>query len=50
MYLDARGGRRPVVEMPVPGRIVAGYREGANLVPDNPVGTIDFAGYLAETK
>lgn len=50
MYLDARGGRRPVVEAPVPGRIVAGYREGANLVPDNPVGTVGFAEFLAGTK
>src|SRR5439155_27347879 len=48
MYLAARGGRRPVGEVPVPGRIVAGYRAGANLVPDNPVGTIDFADYLTE--
>ena len=50
MYLDARGGRRPVIEAPVPGRIVAGYRQGANLAPDNPVGTIGFADYLAETQ
>jgi uncharacterized protein YbjT (DUF2867 family) len=48
MYLAARGGRRPVVEVPFPGRIVAGYRTGANLAPDNPVGTIGFADYLAE--
>lgn len=50
MYLAARGGRRPVVEMPMPGRIAAGYRTGANLAPDNPVGTIDFAHYLAGTE
>jgi hypothetical protein len=50
MYLAARGSRRPLVEMPVPGRIVAGYRTGANLAPDNPVGTIDFAEYLAEIE
>jgi uncharacterized protein YbjT (DUF2867 family) len=50
MYLAAAGSRRPVVEMPVPGRIAAGYRAGANLAPDNPVGTIDFAEYLAEKK
>ena len=50
MYLAARGGRRPVVQMPVPGRIVAGYRAGANLAPDNPVGTIGFAEYLTESK
>ncbi|MFL6085275.1 MAG: SDR family oxidoreductase [Mycobacterium sp.] len=48
MYLAARGGRRPVVQIPVPGRIVAGYRAGANLAPDNPVGTVDFADYLTE--
>jgi uncharacterized protein YbjT (DUF2867 family) len=50
MYLAARGGRRPVVEMPVPGRIVAGYRAGANLTPDNAAGTIDFEEYLAQTE
>jgi uncharacterized protein YbjT (DUF2867 family) len=48
MYLAARGGRRPAVEVPVPARIIAGYRTGANLAPDNPVGTIGFADYLAE--
>ena len=47
MYLAARGGRRTVVQVPLPGRIVAGYRSGANLVPDNPVGTVGFADYLA---
>jgi uncharacterized protein YbjT (DUF2867 family) len=50
MYLAARGGRRPVVQIPVPGRMIAGYRAGANLAPDNPAGTIDFAEFLAENK
>jgi uncharacterized protein YbjT (DUF2867 family) len=50
MYLAARGGRRTVVEIPVPGSIAAGYRTGANLAPDNPVGTIGFADYLAEME
>jgi uncharacterized protein YbjT (DUF2867 family) len=50
MYLSDRGGRRPVVEVPVPGRIAAGYRTGANLAPDRPVGTIGFAEYLAQSK
>jgi len=45
-YLAARGSRRPVIAVPIPGRIVAGYRSGANLAPDNPVGTIEFADYL----
>jgi uncharacterized protein YbjT (DUF2867 family) len=50
MYLAARDGRRPVVGVPVPGRIVAGYRSGANLTPDNAVGTVGFAEYLAEAE
>jgi uncharacterized protein YbjT (DUF2867 family) len=50
MYLAAGGGRRPVVEVPVPGRIVAAYRTGANLAPDNPVGAVGFADYLAEIE
>jgi uncharacterized protein YbjT (DUF2867 family) len=50
MYLAAVGGRRRVVEIPVPGRIVAGYRSGANLAPDNPAGAVDFAAYLSESK
>jgi uncharacterized protein YbjT (DUF2867 family) len=50
MYLAARESSRRVVQAPAPGRIVAGYRSGANLAPDNPVGTIDFAEYLAEIK
>ena len=50
MHLAARGGRRPLAEVPVPGRIAASYRTGANLAPDNPVGTVDFAAYRAETR
>ncbi|AEV73854.1 putative nucleoside-diphosphate sugar epimerase [Mycolicibacterium rhodesiae NBB3] len=46
-YLSARRSRRPAIALPVPGRIVAGYRSGANLAPDNPVGTIVFSEYLA---
>jgi uncharacterized protein YbjT (DUF2867 family) len=50
MYLAARGGRRKVVAVPMPGRIVAGYRSGANLVPENPVGTLGFADYLTANQ
>jgi uncharacterized protein YbjT (DUF2867 family) len=50
MYLAAGGGRRPVVEVPVPGRIVAAYRTGANLAPENPLGIVGFADYLAEIE
>ncbi|MFV1362023.1 NAD(P)H-binding protein [Mycolicibacterium elephantis] len=47
MYLAARGSRRKAVALPVPGRIVGGFRSGANLVPENAVGTVGFADYLA---
>jgi uncharacterized protein YbjT (DUF2867 family) len=50
MYLSARGSRRPVVDVPVPGRIARGYRTGANLAPDRPVGTLGFSDYLAQAK
>ncbi|MGX9787887.1 SDR family oxidoreductase [Mycobacterium sp. MMS18-G62] len=50
MYLSARSGRRPVVDVPVPGRIAGGYRAGANLAPDRAVGRIGFAEYLAQSK
>ena len=50
IYLSAHGGRRKVVSVPVPGRIVAGFRMGANLAPENPVGTIEFADYVAAAE
>jgi uncharacterized protein YbjT (DUF2867 family) len=50
MYLASRGSRRRVVAVPAPGGIVAGYRSGANLVPDNPVGKIGFAAFVTQTS
>ncbi len=50
MFLAVRGSRRGVVQVPVPGRIVAGYRSGAHLAPDNAVGTIGFEDHLAEAN
>jgi uncharacterized protein YbjT (DUF2867 family) len=50
MYLAAHKGRRPVLPVPVPGRIAAGFRSGANLAPDSPVGTVGFAEYLEPTQ
>jgi uncharacterized protein YbjT (DUF2867 family) len=50
MYLAARGGRRKVVAVPVPGHIGAGFRSGANLVPESAVGTLGFADYLTATQ
>ncbi|GAT12166.1 NAD(P)H-binding protein [Mycolicibacterium novocastrense] len=50
MYLRSRASRRPTVAVPLPGRIAAGYRSGANLVPDNPVGGLSFAEFLASGR
>jgi uncharacterized protein YbjT (DUF2867 family) len=47
VYLAARGGRRPVVALALPGRLVDGFRSGANLAPDHPVGAISYQQHLA---
>jgi uncharacterized protein YbjT (DUF2867 family) len=47
MYLASRRSRRRVVKIATPGRIVAGYKTGANLAPANPAGRITFQDYLA---
>lgn len=47
MYLDAVASRRRVLAVPVPGRIGKGLRSGANLVPQNRVGAVGFAEFLA---
>jgi len=41
-----RGRRRPVVSIPLPGKVMRGYRTGANLAP--PTGTITFEEFLDE--
>jgi uncharacterized protein YbjT (DUF2867 family) len=45
-YLRATEKRRPKVEISLPGKAFRGYREGGNLVPGAPVGTITFERYL----
>ncbi len=45
-YRAWSGTRRPVVAVPLPGKIAAGYRAGAHLAPQNPVGTVRFEDYL----
>ncbi|GJJ23082.1 epimerase [Mycolicibacterium mageritense] len=47
IYLAARGSGRRVVSLTIPGKIVAGYKSGANLVPTNAAGTKTFQEYLA---
>ncbi|TCP47307.1 uncharacterized protein YbjT (DUF2867 family) [Tamaricihabitans halophyticus] len=45
-YLHATGKRRRVVDLSLPGRAFGGFRDGANLVPGNPAGTVTFEEYL----
>ncbi len=45
-YLEATGRRRRIVKARLPGKAFAAIRAGANLVPGNPVGTVNFEEYL----
>ena len=47
-YLAAVGKRRPIVSVPMPGRVAGAYRAGGHLAPDRAVGTITFDRYLDE--
>jgi uncharacterized protein YbjT (DUF2867 family) len=48
VYLRARGLRRPVLALPVPGRVAAAIRRGALLVPDRQEGRRTWEEFLAE--
>ncbi|MCE3555242.1 NAD(P)H-binding protein [Pseudonocardia sp. RS11V-5] len=45
-WLAADGRRRRVVTLPVPGRLAAAVRGGANLAPEHAAGRITFEQYL----
>jgi uncharacterized protein YbjT (DUF2867 family) len=47
-YRDARGLRRPVVRLPVPGAVARGFRAGGATCPDRAVGTRTWEEWLAE--
>jgi uncharacterized protein YbjT (DUF2867 family) len=47
-YLRARGKRRRIVTLPLPGRAARAFRAGANLDPDRAVGTKTWEEFLAE--
>jgi Sigma-70 region 2 len=47
-YLEARGRRRLVLPVRLPGAAFAGYRSGYQLAPDHAVGRVTFAQFLAE--
>lgn len=46
-WMAARGMRRPVLHVPVPGKLSAGFRRALNTTPHNRVGTITWAEWLA---
>jgi len=45
-YRDARGWRRPVVRLPVPGKVTGAFRDGQAVCPDQAVGTVTWDAYL----
>jgi len=47
VWLRARGMRRRVVPVSLPGKVFAGYRAGSNLVPGEPYGRGTFEEYVA---
>lgn len=46
--MGASGGRRPLVEIPLPGRTMAAVRSGGLLTPENAVGKRGFREFLAD--
>jgi uncharacterized protein YbjT (DUF2867 family) len=46
-YLRARGKRRPIVAIRLPGRAAQAFREGANLAPERAVGGRTWEEFLA---
>lgn len=47
-YREARGPRRPILRLPIPGAVSRGFREGGVTCPDRAVGTVTWEAYLAE--
>lgn len=47
-WLNARGMSRPLVHVPLPGAMSAGFRRGGILVPERRIGTMTWAAWLAQ--
>ena len=45
-YREARGRRRFIVRLPLPGSVASGFRSGASCCPDRTVGTVTWAEWL----
>lgn len=46
-WLAAQGKRRPIVHLPIPGKLSAGLRQGLNTTPQHRVGKMTWAEWLA---
>jgi uncharacterized protein YbjT (DUF2867 family) len=45
-YRAARGMRRPIVRLPIPGKVAGGFRAGNALCPDRTVGSVTWEEWL----
>jgi uncharacterized protein YbjT (DUF2867 family) len=45
-WLAAQDMRRPLVHLPLPGKLSAGFRQGLNTVPQNRAGVMTWAEWL----
>lgn len=49
-YRDARGSRRPIVRVPIPGAVASGFRSGGATCPDRIVGSVTWEEWLASKE
>ncbi len=47
-WLEAKGKRKPVVSVPIPGKASAGFRDGYNLTPEHADGRLTWEQWLRE--
>ncbi len=48
IWRQAHGIRKPLIHIPVPGGLSAGFRQGLNTVPHNPHGKITWAQWVQQ--
>ena len=49
LWRDARGQRRPIIHLPLPGKTAAAFRHGLITCPDKTYGTITWQSWVQET-
>jgi uncharacterized protein YbjT (DUF2867 family) len=50
IWMDARGARRPIIHLPLPGRLAAAFRHGRNTCPSARYGRITWAEWAQRTN